>query len=98
MGKRPQDLDLSDEPLRPGRPHDLFAIARACTADSRRAPAGDKTVLALYRAPDYLRWGVETLSEQATGGAMEPAALALLEEGLATIRGFPGVAKIAAAR
>ncbi len=101
MGKRLEDLNLSDEPV--GRqsadqPRDLVAIARATGAHMRGVPAGEKTVLALYRCPDYLRWGVEALSEAATNGALEPAGNCLLKAGLSTIRQFPGVAEIGAAR
>ena len=56
----------------------------------KAAGPGDKTVMALYRVPAYLRWIVESLSEEATGGALEPAATAVLDVGLSTIRTFPG--------
>ncbi len=95
MGKRLEDLTVSDEPL---VPRDLFALARQIAADMKQMAARDKAVIALYRAPDYLRWGVETLSEEATGGVQEPAATCLLEVGLSTIRRFDGVTEICAAR
>ena len=95
MGNRVDDLDLSDGPL---LPRDLYAIARHYAAEMKAAGQGDKTVMALYRVPAYLRWSVESLSEEATGGALEPAATAALDIGLATIRTFPGVHEICAAR
>ena len=76
----------------------LLAWARRVAALTRQAPVRDKTVIALYRAPDYLRWAVESLSEAATNGAVEPATTALLEVGLSTIRQFPGVAEVCDAR
>jgi len=95
MGSRVDDLNLSDEPL---LPRDLRALARRYTAEMKAAGPGDKTVMALYRVPDYLRWIVESLSEEATGGALEPAATAVLDVGLSTIRTFPGVNEICSAR
>jgi hypothetical protein len=98
MPKDSNDLNLSDEPLRPAMPRDVVAIARNLAAAMRQAPGRDKNVIALYRAPDYLRWGVESLSEAVTAGVLEPAANALLDVGLSAIRGFSGVSEVGKAR
>jgi hypothetical protein len=98
MGMRIEDLNASDKPLSPSFRHDLFATARRYAAEMKATPSGDKTVMALYRAPGYLRSAVEALSEQTTDGTLEPAATAALDVGLSTIRGFVGVAEIRDAR
>jgi hypothetical protein len=90
---------LSDEPLAEPKPRtDLVAKARLVAAELRHLSPSDKTALAVYRCPDYIRWTVEALSNAATSGAIEPAAVTVVQAGLSAIRQFPGVGEITAAR
>jgi hypothetical protein len=96
-GKSLEELSLRDEAGAPP-PRDLIAVARRYAASMHDSTQAPKTVIAVYRCPNYLRWAVEALSEQGTGGAIEPAATCLLEAGLGTIHKFPGVEEIRRAR
>jgi hypothetical protein len=98
MGKQIEDLNLSDAPNSPTRRRDLFMTARAYAEEMRKATSSEKTVMAVYRVPAYIRWAVEMLSEEATHGTLEPAATAVLDVGLSAIRRFPGVVAICKAR
>jgi hypothetical protein len=95
MGVLPDDPDLLNGPL---LPRDVFALARANVAAAKGGFAEAKTVMPVYRAPNYLRYGIEALAEDATGGALEPATTALLEVGLSMIWSWPGVSAIREAR
>ena len=58
---------LSDTPNEPeARPPDLITRARIVA----RAVQGDMTLIAAYRSPDYVRWGVEALSEEDAVGVV----------------------------
>lgn len=93
------DRDPLDAPLGAAQPCDVYALARANAAALRsRFGQEPKTVLALYRAPEYMRWATEALAERTTSGTLEPASTALLEAGLSLIRSWRGVAAICKAR
>jgi hypothetical protein len=95
MGISPDDPDLLDAPL---LPRDVFALARSNAAAAKGGFGEVKTILSLYRAPSYLRYGIEALAEETTSGGLEPAATALLDVGLAMIWSWPGVTAIRGAR
>lgn len=107
MAKSIDELKLTDEPLPaadlstlpdpPPDQGDLIARAKA-HAKEHRLCTSEKAVVAAYRAPEYLRFGIEALANEATSGAIDPAAHFLVELGLEVIREFEGVAEIAKAR
>jgi hypothetical protein len=98
MSTPPDPADPLDAPLGPVLPRDVLALAGRTAIELRGMPASSKTVLPIYRCPLYIRYSIEAVAEETTGGAMEPAAVAALEVGIAMIRRWPGVRAIGRAR
>lgn len=97
MDKPPEPSDPLDAQIGPVMPRDVRALARAY-ALAPRADPGSETILTIYQAPAYLRWGVEALAVAETRGTLHPANRALLEVGLSLIRQYVGVKAICKAR
>src|SRR5262245_21670228 len=90
--------DIPDEPSAPSAEQLFIARVRSHARALRLNPISDKTVLALYHVPGYVRCGIEALANEATGGTIEPAATCLIETGLPIVRHFKDVAEITEAR